>query len=82
MVVRIALATGLAVALMAMVANGTMLRKVGLTSSCTLGTPTSTGIRLESCRAGWLNGYPSLSSQGCTSVTRVGRDELWSCPTR
>lgn len=83
MVVRVLLGTGLAVAAMAMIANGSMLRRVGLTSSCTGLRATVAGAALESCRAGWLDGYPNLSSHGCTSVNYSGnRSELWSCPTR
>jgi hypothetical protein len=82
MVVRIVLATGLAVTAMGMVANGTALQRVGLTSSCAAFRAGTVGSQLESCRAGWLNGYPNLASRGCTTVDRSGKTELWSCPVR
>ena len=63
MVVRVVLATGLAIALMAALANGAVLR-----------------------RAGWLDGFPNLSSRGCSTITvsarlsARGREQYWSCP--
>jgi hypothetical protein len=81
MVVGILLGTGIAIALMSVLANGALLRRVGVTSSCGV-VRTSAGAELEACHAGWLNGFPSLSSHGCTTVGRMGRDELWSCPVR
>ena len=87
MVVRVVLATGLAIALMAALANGAVLRRAGVTSSCSIVHAGAAGAQLvESCRAGWLDGFPNLSSRGCSTITvsarlsARGREQYWSCP--
>ena len=82
MVVRLVLGTAAVVGCMSVVAHGTVLQRVGLTSSCAVLRGANGGAQLESCRAGWLDGYPNLSSHGCTSVDQADHTQLWSCPAQ
>ena len=81
MVFRVVFAAGLVLVLMAAIANGAVLRRVGLTGSCSVVRSGPAGAQLEGCSAGWWSGYPSLSGKGCTNVGTEGRNEYWNCPT-
>jgi len=80
MVLRIVLVTGLALSLMGVVANGSLLRTVGASAGCSV-VRTTNQLRLESCHAGWFKGLPNLTTHGCTLVSTAGKQEYWSCPS-
>jgi hypothetical protein len=81
MVLRVALVTGLAISVMALIANGTLLRRVGATAGCSV-VRTTDAIALESCHAGWFKGFPNLTARGCTSVSVTAKQQYWNCPLR
>jgi hypothetical protein len=73
----------LAVALMASIKDGRVLREAGLTGSCSaVAAPAGQTGDWEKCTAGKLEGAPNLSRQGCTSVKATGKTEWWRCPAR
>ena len=79
MVLRIVLVTGLALSLMAAIANGSLLRRIGASAGCSV--VRSTGhVQLERCHAGWFKGVPNLAAHGCTLVSTTGKQAYWSCP--
>jgi hypothetical protein len=81
MVLRVVLATGLAVSLMGVIANGAILQRVGAKSGCSVVRSTS-ALQLESCHAGWFKGFPNLASRGCMSVSVTAKQQYWNCPIR
>jgi len=80
MVFRVVFAAGLVLVLMAAIANGAVLRRTGLTGSCSIVRSGPAGAQLEACRTGWFGGYPTLASKGCSVAGSAGKDEYWSCP--
>jgi hypothetical protein len=64
---------------MAAVKNGTILRRAGLLSSCSITAASTPGYRWEFCSAGRLDGRPDLTSSGCTSESVHGGLETWYC---
>jgi len=81
MVIRIALVAVLALAAMAAISNGTLLRRAGLKASCSIVRQAANGTALQSCRAGWFDGMPNLTKHGCTELSVTGKQAYWSCPT-
>jgi len=80
MVTRIVL-TGLVLAgLMVGVRDGRVLRVAGLTGSCSVVQTSVDGTQLEACRAGKLEGMPSLTRQSCADLGLVAGQEYWKCP--
>jgi len=80
MVTRILL-TGLVIAaLMAGVKDGRVLKVGGLTGSCAVVQTRGDGTQLEACKAGKLEGLPSLSRQGCSTMGQFSGREYWKCP--
>jgi hypothetical protein len=79
LVLRIAIVTGLALSLMAGIANGTLLRRLGASAGCSVVRSTGS-LQLESCHAGWFKGVPNLSAHGCSLVSTAGKETYWSCP--
>jgi hypothetical protein len=73
----------LVVALMASIKDGRVLRKAGLTGSCSSVTaPAGQTGDWQKCTAGRLEGAPDLSRHGCTSVKALGKSEWWRCPAQ
>jgi hypothetical protein len=73
----------LALALMVVVKDGRVLRKMGLEGSCaTIATPKGQTGSWVKCTSGKLQGAPDLSRQSCKSVETVGKVEYWSCPVK
>jgi hypothetical protein len=80
MIKRIVLTGVLVLALMIAVKDGRILRETGLTGVCSPAQTLTDGTQLEACRAGKLEGRPSLSGQGCTQAGVTGTYEYWRCP--
>lgn len=73
----------LILAVMIAIKDGRLLRTSGLTGGCTsVATPRGETGAWQRCTAGKLQGAPSLTRQGCTSVSRSGKTEYWRCPAR
>jgi hypothetical protein len=71
----------LALALMIVIKDGRLMRKMGLSGSCaTIVTPRGQTGSWVKCTSGKLQGAPNLSRQSCTSVQVVGKVEYWRCP--
>ena len=69
------------VALMAVIKDGRMTRKLGLAGSCvSMATPKGQTGSWVKCTSGKLQGAPNLSRQSCTSVQAQGKVEYWRCP--
>jgi hypothetical protein len=79
MVLRIALVTGLVLSLMGVVANGSLLRKLGASAGCSV-VRSAGQVQLESCHSGWFKGAPNLTTHGCSLVSTTGKQAYWSCP--
>jgi hypothetical protein len=79
MVLRVALVTGLALSLMGVIANGSLLQRVGASAGCTV-VRTAGSLQLESCHGGWFKGLPNLTGRSCTLVSTTGKQAYWSCP--
>jgi hypothetical protein len=68
-------------ALMAVIKDGRVLRKAGLTGGCTaVAAPAGQTGSWERCVPGKLEGAPDLSRQGCSLATTYRKSELWQCP--
>ena len=80
MVTRILLTGLVLAALMGGIKDGRVLRVAGLTGSCTVVQTTVDGTQIEACRAGRLEGMPSLAGRGCTDMGLVVGREYWTCP--
>ena len=71
----------LVVALMAVIKDGRVLRKMGLSGSCTaVSTPKGQTGHWVKCTSGKLQGAPNLSRQSCSSASAQGKIEYWRCP--
>ena len=81
MVFRVALATGVAISLMGAIANGTLLKRAGVSAGCSV-VRTQGALAVESCHAGWFKGFPNLSARGCTTISVKAKQQYWSCPLR
>jgi hypothetical protein len=77
---RILATVALVVLAMALVKDGRVLHRVGLTGGCTAVATVSDGTQWEACRPGRLEGRPDLSKDSCTSAGLRGRVEYWHCP--
>ena len=79
--VRGIIVTGLcAAALMAGIKDGRILRIAGLTATCNVAERFQDGSEIDACRAGKLEGMPSLAHRGCAAAGRNGTYEYWRCP--
>jgi hypothetical protein len=71
----------LVVALMVVIKDGRITRKLGLSGSCvSVATPKGQTGSWVKCTSGKLQGAPNLSRQSCTSVRAEGKIEYWRCP--
>jgi hypothetical protein len=71
----------LVVALMVVIKDGRVLRKMGLSGSCVgVTTPKGQTGSWVKCTSGKLQGAPNLSRHSCTSVQSEGKVEYWRCP--
>jgi hypothetical protein len=71
----------LVVALMVVIKDGRITRKLGLSGSCvSVATPKGQTGSWVKCTSGKLQGAPNLSRQSCTSVQAEGKIEYWRCP--
>jgi hypothetical protein len=69
------------VALMVVIKDGRVTRKLGLAGSCvSVATPKGQTGAWVKCTSGKLQGAPNLSRQSCTSVQAQGKIEYWRCP--
>jgi hypothetical protein len=69
------------VALMVVIKDGRLMRKMGLSGSCTaVATPKGQTGHWVKCTSGKLQGAPNLSRQSCSSVSAQGKVEYWRCP--
>jgi hypothetical protein len=66
--------------LMVVIKDGRILRKTGLTGSCSVAQTFTDSTELAACRAGKLEGRPDLSHRGCRSVGVTATYEYWGCP--
>src|SRR5262249_20845192 len=71
----------MALALMIVIKDGRVTRKLGLAGSCvSVATPRGQSGAWVKCRSGKLRAAPNLSRQSCTSVQAQGKVEYWRCP--
>jgi len=80
MVTRVISLAVLILALMIAVKDGRVLRDTGLTGHCTTAQTNIDGSQIDSCRRGKLEGWPDLSSRGCTGEPVRNDVQYWSCP--
>jgi hypothetical protein len=80
MLKRIVFVASLVLALMIAVKDGRVLRKAGLTGSCSLVQVSADGSVLQACHPGALEGRPDLRRQGCRDAGLAGKTEYWRCP--
>ncbi len=68
------------VAFMAFAQQRHLAQKAGLTGSCwTVEAPPNGTGAWYACKQGVLTSFPSLESEGCTSIGLVNHDEVWQC---
>ena len=68
-------------ALMVVIKDGRVTRKLGLSGSCvSVATPRGQTGNWVKCTSGKLQGAPNLSRQSCSSVEAQGKIEYWRCP--
>jgi hypothetical protein len=73
----------LIVCLMAVIKDGRLLRRAGLSGSCaTVVTPRGETGAWQRCTPGWLQGAPDLHREGCTVASTQGKVEFWRCPAQ
>jgi hypothetical protein len=77
---RILATLALVVLAMALVKDGRVLHRAGLTGSCTAVSTAADGTTWQACKPGRLEGRPDLSHDSCTSAGLRGRVEFWHCP--
>ncbi|HEY1370263.1 MAG TPA: hypothetical protein VGF23_24255 [Gaiellaceae bacterium] len=77
---RILATAALVVLAMALVKDGRVLHRVGLTGSCRSVAAAADGTTWQACRPGRLEGRPDLTRDSCTSAGLRGRVEYWRCP--
>ncbi len=80
MVTRVISLAVLILALMIAVKDGRVLRDTGMTGYCTTVQTNVDGSQIDSCRRGKLEGWPDLSSRGCTGEPVRNDVQYWSCP--
>jgi len=80
MFTRIILTGLVLVALMVGIKDHRVLHITGLTGSCSVMQTAPDGTEVDACRAGKLEGMPSLSGQGCTDLGSAVGQEYWKCP--
>jgi hypothetical protein len=80
MLKRIVVVAALVLALMVAVKDGRVLRKTGLTGSCSVVQVGADGSVVQACHAGTLEGRPDLRRQGCRDAGLTGATEYWRCP--
>jgi hypothetical protein len=83
MFLKIAAVAVAVAALLVAAKDGRIPGTENLVARCSeVATPTGqTGV-WQACRAGVLEGRPSLIRHGCASGGLVGDSELWRCPER
>jgi hypothetical protein len=80
LLLRIILVGSLAIGLMIAVKSGSILRGIGLLSSCEIvETPRGVDGEWHACTEGKLNGRRDLSDI-CTAAGARGEFEYWNCP--
>ena len=80
---RVLLVAAMILALMIVIKDGRVTRKVGLTGSCAaVATPPGQTGSWERCLKGKLEGAPDLSRHGCTSAGVLAGAEYWRCPAQ
>jgi hypothetical protein len=68
------------IALMVVAQQRHLAQKAGLTGTCwSVQAPPSGGGSWYACKQGILTSFPSLESEGCSSVGLVNHDEVWQC---
>jgi hypothetical protein len=80
MLLKILIVGALAIALMAAIRDGRVLRDAGLLSSC--GPVVVNGQQdatLQSCSKGRLDGFPDLTNKSCTLVSARPDRQYWRC---
>jgi hypothetical protein len=77
---RILATVALVVLAMALVKDGRVLHRAGLTGSCASVAATADGTTWQACKPGRIEGRPDLSRDSCTSLGMRGRLEYWRCP--
>ncbi len=77
---RILIVGALVLVVMLAVRNGWVLRRTGLTGSCTVYARIPDGPQQEKCTSGAIGGRPNLTGKGCSSKGLVGMYEVWLCP--
>jgi hypothetical protein len=80
MVTRVISLAFLILALMIAVKDGRVLRDTGLMGYCTTFQTNADGSQIDACRRGKLEGWPDLSSRGCTGQPVRDDVQYWGCP--
>jgi hypothetical protein len=81
MIKRIVAVATVVLAVMIGIKDGRVLKKSGLTGSCSVVQVGADGSQVEACRAGKLEGMPDLRRQGCKDAGESGPYDYWRCPS-
>ena len=65
---------------MALVKDGRVLHRAGLTGNCSAVASAADGTTWQACKPGRLEGRPDLTHDSCTSIGMHGSLEYWRCP--
>jgi hypothetical protein len=80
MLLKILIVGALAVALMAAIRDGRILRDAGLLSECHAASFNGkTEPLVQNCSKGRLDGFPDLTNKACKLVSVQGQHEYWRC---
>ena len=81
MLLKILVVGAVLIGVMAAIRDGRLLKDAGLLSTCnvaaTNGKPDPT---LLSCTKGRLDGFPTMTSKGCTLLAAHPTRQYWRCP--
>ena len=80
MVTRVISLAVLVLALMIAIKDGRVLRDTGLMGYCSTVQTNGDGSQVDACRRGKLEGWPDLSSRGCTGQPVRNDVQIWGCP--
>src|SRR5262249_37442726 len=80
MLLKIVIVGALAIALMAAIRDGRVLRDSGLLSSCrSVVVDGKIDPTMQQCTKGRLDGFPDLTNKSCQPVTQSSSRDLWRC---
>lgn len=78
---RIVLVAAMIVAALAFAKQNHYFERAGIVHRCSaVAAPIGQDGSWQSCREGWLDGFPDLSMDSCERMGRTGDREYWRCP--